>query len=79
MKNNLLKWYVFAFLMVSGFVMFAQDPTNGSGIGENVEGGGDENPGVAPINAKLLLLAIVGISFAFYYYKKMQQEKQINA
>ena len=61
-----------AFLLASDFVMFA-DPGD---IGEDgdLEGGGDPPP--TPINTKLIWLAIIGVSFAYYYYNRRQHLKQ---
>ncbi len=83
MKSSLLKLYIFAFLFVGDFVMFAQEEE------EPGDEGGDCPPDdpdclegsdpSAPINGKLILLAIVGISFALYYYNRRKQEKQIQA
>ena len=72
MKNSLLKWYMLAFMLVSNFVVFAQDdpeqevpPTSGPPL----------EAGDTPINGKLIWLAIMGIAFAYAYYLKMQKEK----
>jgi len=73
MKISLLKWYMLAFMLVSNFVMFAQEPADETGEGEPpLEN--DETPD-APISGKLIWLAIVGIAFAYSYYAKMQKEK----
>jgi hypothetical protein len=75
MKSNLLKWYMLVFLFASDFVMFA-DPGDCSEDPEcDLEGTGDDPP--APLNAKLIWLAIVGVSFVLYYYNKKQQAKQV--
>jgi len=79
MKINLLKWYMVAFLLVSDFVMFAQPgDDNGDCINDDcVEGNDEDDPAGLPINTKLIWLAILGISFAFYYYKKNKEQKAI--
>jgi hypothetical protein len=68
MKISLLKWYMLAFMLVSDFVMFAQetDPADEDGDGDLET---DDTPD-APINGKLIWLAIVGIAFAYSYYAK---------
>jgi hypothetical protein len=72
MKISLLKWYMLAFMLVSNFVMFAQDfETDPAQEDEDGNLEGDETP----INGKLIWLAIVGIAFAYSYYAKMQKEK----
>ena len=76
MKNSLLKWYMLAFLLVSDFVMFAQDAATGTPDDETEP---DQPPleegEPTPINGKLIWLAILGIAFAYTYYVKMQKEK----
>jgi hypothetical protein len=70
MKISLLKMYMLAFMLVSNFVMFAQetDPAD-----ENADGDLEGNE--TPINGKLIWLAVIGIAFAYSYYAKMQKEK----
>ena len=62
--KKLMKFYLLAFFLFSDFVVFAQPG----------EGGGDldgEDPvPVAPINGQLMVLAILGISFVIYTYRK---------
>jgi len=74
MKNSLLKWYMLAFMLVSDFVVFAQDEPVSDGQGP----GGTEGDDVpeSPINGKLIWLAIVGIAFAYAYYVKTQKDKK---
>ena len=65
MKNT-YKIYLLAFVLFSDFAMFAQP-------GDDDGGGGVENPGdpqPAPINTKLILLAIMGVLFVIYTYRK---------
>ena len=60
-----------AFMLVSNFVIFAQDdPTMTTPPDETELEAGD-----TPINGKLIWLAIMGIAFAYAYYLKMQKEK----
>ncbi len=63
--RNLLKFYLVLFVFLSDFVSFAQ-PGDDDGTG-GVEGG---DPEPAPINSKLILLAIIGILFVVYTYRK---------
>jgi hypothetical protein len=73
MKISLLKMYMLAFMLVSNFVMFAQEPGQETCEGcEPLET--DETPDT-PINGKLIWLAVIGIAFAYSYYAKMQKEK----
>ena len=64
MKASIFKTYIFCFVLLSDFVMFAQFPT------EDEEGDlqGDDEP-AATINGKMIWLAIAGILFAFYRFK----------
>lgn len=66
MKNYFWKtFFLFSFLLLD-FAIFAQGP------GTNDEDGaleGDDIP-QAPISGKLFWLALFGIVFAFYTYKK---------
>ena len=66
----IIKFYLFAFLLVSDFTLFAQGPNNDDGLGGNVEGDGDVTPTTAPINSKIFLLVITAVFFAFYTYNK---------
>ncbi|HLA56418.1 MAG TPA: hypothetical protein VK623_09975 [Flavobacterium sp.] len=71
MKKNLFNIYIFSVVMFSDFIMFAQ-PGDDSDPGDDpVEG--DDAP-QAPINGKLLWLAIVGILFAIYTYRNNKKE-----
>lgn len=63
--KNLLKYYILTFVLLSDFVLFAQEPGDDDGTG-GLEGG---DPPPAPINSKLIILLIFGLSFAFYKYK----------
>nr|WP_322626466.1 hypothetical protein [uncultured Flavobacterium sp.] len=68
MKSTVLKWYMFAFLFLSEFVMFAQPGSTGENEDEQpVEG---DDPGPTPINSKLIILAILAIVFSVYYFKR---------
>lgn len=63
--KNIFKLYLLSFFLLLDFVMFAEvgDDDGGGGIA-----GGDPVP--APINSKLILLAIMGILFVFYTFRK---------
>ncbi len=68
MKKNLLRFYILTFVLFSDFVMFA-------GPGDESEGGdleGDDTP-PAGISSKLIYLALVGILFAVYTYRKTRR------
>ena len=65
MKKNFLNFYIFAIVLFSDFVMFAQP-------GDDSDGGDleDDDAPQAPINGKLIWLAIVGILFAVYTLRR---------
>lgn len=65
--KKLLKFYLLSFILLSDFVLFAQ-PGDEDGGGPGGLEGGDPQP--APINSKILLLAIVGVLFVIYTFRK---------
>jgi hypothetical protein len=67
--RNLLRLYLLSLLILSDFTAFAQ-PGDDDGSG-GVEGG---DPQPAPINSKLILLAITGILFAIYSFRKYRKQ-----
>lgn len=74
--KNFVKWYAVAFFLVSSFAVFAQtsnenDPANGTGGGETVDG---EDPS-GSINSQLIYLGLAGAVFAFAYYKNSVAKK----
>ena len=70
MKKKFIQFYIIAVVMFSDFKSFAQ-----GGPGDDDEGGGleDDDAAPLPINGKLIWLAIAGILFAFYMYKRHRQ------
>jgi hypothetical protein len=64
--KNLLKLFLLIYFLLCNFIAIAQGPGDGAGAGD-LEGG-DAAP--APIDGRLVLLAIAGVCFAFYFYKK---------
>ena len=63
--KKLLRFYLLAFILLSDFVVFAQPGDEDTGGGLE---GGDPQP--APINSKLILLAIMGVLFVMYNFRK---------
>ncbi len=63
--KKLLKFYAVAFVLLSDFAVFAQpgDEDTGGGLEGN-------DPQPAPINGKLIYLALLGTLFVLYIYKK---------
>lgn len=68
MKSNLYKLYFLSFFLLVDFVAFA-DPGEDNDTGD-LEG--DDAP-AAPISGKLIWLAIAGILFAYYSYKRTRK------
>ena len=68
MKATLLKLYIFSFLFMTDFAAFAQPGTDDGGGG--LEG---DDPPPAPINTKLIFLAVFGILYAAYYFRNNKQ------
>lgn len=67
--KNLVKYYILTFILLSDFVLFAQEPGDDDGTG-GLEGG---DPPPAPINSKLVILAILGLIFVFYTIKNKRK------
>lgn len=67
--HRLYNFYIFTFLFLSDFIMFAQPGDDDAGGG--LEGG---DPAPAPINSKLILLVLAGILFAIYTIKRNRKE-----
>lgn len=64
--KHLVRLYIVLFLFVSDFKLFAQP-------GDDDEDGDLEGGDPVPINGKVFWLAIVGLAFAFYYFKKYKR------
>lgn len=73
--HKFLKIYLFLFLLFSDFILFAQDEDPGTDFED--ETGNTDGTVEAPINGKILWLAIVGTAFAFHYIKTRKDEKQL--
>ena len=67
--RKLFKFYMLSFIFLSDFVAFAQPGDDDGGGGLE---GGDPQP--APINGKLILLAITGILFVIYTFRKSEKQ-----
>lgn len=69
--KKLLKFYLLSFILLSDFMIFAQPGDDDGGGGGGLE---DVDPQPAPINSKLILLAIIGVLFAIYTFRKNRKE-----
>lgn len=67
MKNTLLKIYIFSFFLLSDVVVFAQLPV------DDEDGELQDDDPIVPINSKLFWLAVAGILYAIYIYRKRRQ------
>lgn len=65
MKMNQQRFFLLFALLLFNFVAFAQP-----GIGNDTNDLENDDLPAAPINAKLIWLAIAGIIFAYYTFKK---------
>lgn len=59
--KNIFKYCAIAFVLFSDFAIYAQ------GLPDGDEGG---DPSPAPINAKLILLAVLGVVYILYIFRK---------
>ena len=66
MKSNLVKLYATLMMAFASSLSFA-DP---------IDPPADDDPPASPINTKLIWLAIVGVSFAFLYFRKQIKTTQ---
>ncbi len=71
MKSILFKTYATLFMICISFSTFA-DQTN------PYDPPGDEDPNPAPINTKLIWLAVVGVLFMFFYFKNLKKQNVAN-
>ncbi len=69
MKKILLTSFFTIFFLSLDFIAFAQPGGPGTDSDGGDLEGDDELPGT-PINGKLVWLAIIGVAFAYYTYKK---------
>lgn len=60
--KNIIKFYLFSFILLSNFATFAQTGPGDGGTG-GLEGG---DPAPSPINEKMIFLFISALVFAFY-------------
>ena len=63
--KKIVKFYILSFVLLSDFIAFAQPGDDDGGGGLE---GGDPQP--APINSKMILLAIAGVCFVIYTFRK---------
>ena len=67
--KKLMKFYILAFVLFSDVVVFAQVPGDGDG-----GGGFEENdPTYAPINGKLMALALMGVAYVIYTFRNYKK------
>ena len=66
MKSNLFKFYATLMMAFVSFLSFA-DP---------IDPPADDDPPPAPINTKLIRLAVAGIIFVYFYFRKQIKTTQ---
>lgn len=67
--EKLLKFYLLSFVLLSDLMTYAQPGDDDGGGGLE---GGDPQP--APINGRLILLAIAGALFVIYSFRKREKQ-----
>ncbi|MDR6968552.1 hypothetical protein J2X31_002575 [Flavobacterium arsenatis] len=72
MLRKFLKVYLFAAILFSDFLMFADD-NPGTGM-EDENGNTDGSVEQAPINGWMIYMMLLGICFAFYYLKNRKTQ-----
>jgi len=72
MVHKFLKIYLFVAILFSDFLMFADD-NPGTGM-EDENGNTDGSVEQAPINGWMVYMMILGICFAFYYFKNRKAQ-----
>jgi len=75
MIRHYLKIYIFISVLLSDFLMFADDDPGTGFEDESGDTSGSVDDGV-PINGRLIFLAIAGILFAFYQLNKKRSSAQ---
>lgn len=72
MNKHFFRLYILGFVLLSDFRMFALDDEE---PGDTDPGGTleDEDGPTLPINSKLIYLALIGIVFAFYMYRRHKE------
>ena len=72
MKNQFKKYYTTIFLLCSSFILFAEP-----GAGNDTNDLESIDAPAASINDYLWILAVVGVVFAFYFFKKKREKSFI--
>ena len=72
MVHKFLKGYLFVAILFSDFLMFADD-NPGTGM-EDENGNTDGSVEQAPINGWMIYMMLLGICFAFYYFKNRKAQ-----
>ncbi len=68
--KKIYNFYLLTFVLLSDFAMFAQPGSEDTGGTGGLQGG---DPAPAPINGKLILLAIMGVLFVMYTFRKNKE------
>ncbi|RYY71154.1 MAG: hypothetical protein EOO13_04130 [Chitinophagaceae bacterium] len=74
MVHKFLKAYLFTAILFSDFLMFADDNPGTGMEDENGEIDGSVEADYAPINGWMIYMALLGICFAFYYFKNRKAQ-----
>ncbi len=70
MKSKLTKITFLTYLLLTNFILFAQDDdiTNPGGNGDGGTVTGGDTP-TGPIDSEIIWLLLLGLAFAYYLYK----------
>jgi len=80
MKKNIVNFLILSFCLLLNFTAFAQESGPGetaapAANGYELEGTGEGVNSTAPINDYIWVLAIIGLVFAFYKFKAIQNKR----
>lgn len=74
MVRKFLKVYLFVAILFSDFLMFADDNPGTGMEDENGNIDGSVETDYAPINGWMIYMMMLGICFAFYYFKNRKTQ-----
>lgn len=63
--NQLFKFSIFSFVLLSDFIMFSQTPGDDTPEGDLES----DDAAAAPINSQLIILVLAGVLFAVYTFR----------
>lgn len=73
MKNNVLKFYIAAFYILSTFMAFAQPGSTSDNGGVDNNGAGDTTP-AAPIDDYVWVIAAIALVYVFFKLRAVSKQ-----